>query len=90
MERREQRLTALGDRLRASPALLLERRRNSLDHLGARLQGLSPLATLARGYAIVRSGGEALRDAAGVSPGDRLEVELASGSLGATVEDVHP
>ena len=88
VERREQRLTALGERLRASPPLLLERRRNALDHLGARLQGLSPLATLARGYAIVRSGGEALRDAAGVSPGDHLDVELASGSLGATVEDV--
>ena len=90
VERREQRLTALGERLRASPPLLLERRRNALDHLGARLQGLSPLATLARGYAIVRSGGEALRDAAGVSPGDHLDVELASGSLGATVEDVRP
>ena len=51
---------------------------------------MSPLATLARGYAIVRAGGEALREAAGVSPGDRLEVELASGALGATVEDVRP
>jgi exodeoxyribonuclease VII large subunit len=90
VERREQRLTALGDRLRASPRLLLERRRSSLDHLGARLQSLSPLATLARGYAIVRSGGEALRESAAVSPGERLDIELASGSLGATVEDVRP
>ena len=90
VERRQQKLTTLGERLRASPPLLLERRRNALDHLGARLQGLSPLATLARGYAIVRSNGEALRDAAGVSPGDHLDVELASGSLGATVEDVRP
>ncbi len=90
VERREQRLAALAERLRSSPQLLLERRRAGLDHLGARLQGTSPLATLARGYAIVRSGGEALRNAAGVSPGDRLEVELASGSLGATVEDVRP
>jgi exodeoxyribonuclease VII large subunit len=90
VERRDERLTALAERLRASPRLVLERRRTGLDHLGARLQGLSPLATLARGYAIVRSGGEALRDASGVSPGERLEVELASGSLGATVEDVRP
>jgi exodeoxyribonuclease VII large subunit len=90
VERREQRLTALAERLRASPRLLLERRRSTLDHLGARLQGLSPNATLTRGYAIVRSGGEALRDTAGISPGDQLEVELASGSLGATVEDVRP
>jgi exodeoxyribonuclease VII large subunit len=90
VDRREQRLAALADRLRGSPKLLLERRRASLDHLGARLQGLSPLATLARGYAIVRSGGEALRDAGTVSSGDRIDVELAYGSLGARVEDVKP
>jgi exodeoxyribonuclease VII large subunit len=90
LERQEQRVAALGDRLRGSPRLLLERRRSGLDHLGARLQGLSPLATLARGYAIVRAGGEALREAARVAPGDRVEVELASGSLGARVEEVRP
>ena len=89
LERAAQRQSALSARLRSAPGLLLERRRASLDHLGARLQGLSPLATLARGYAIVRSSGNALREAAGVTPGDLLEVELASGSLGARVEDVH-
>jgi exodeoxyribonuclease VII large subunit len=67
---------------------LLERRRSALDHTGARLQALSPLATLKRGYAIVRSGAEALRDAAAVEPGDLLDVQLADGSLGATVHEV--
>ena len=71
-----------------APRLLLERRRAALDHSGARLQALSPLATLARGYAIVRAGGEALREAAAVTPGDALDIELASGGLGARVEDV--
>ena len=84
------RLTRLGERLRAAPRLLLERRRSALDHSGARLQALSPLATLGRGYAIVRAQGEALRDAAAVAPGNRLEIELASGSLDATVEGVRP
>lgn len=82
------RLSGSLDRLRGASRLLLERRRGSLDHLGARLQSLAPHATLARGYAIVRAGGEALRDAAAVAPGDLLDVELASGSLGARVEDV--
>ena len=90
LERDAQRLGRLGERLHRSPRLLLERRRAALDHAGARLQALSPLATLARGYAIVRSGGEALREAAAVAPGDRLDVELASGGLGARVEDVRP
>ncbi|HJS49830.1 MAG TPA: exodeoxyribonuclease VII large subunit [Gaiellaceae bacterium] len=90
LERDTARLTRLGERLRTAPRLLLERRRSALDQTGARLQALSPLATLSRGYAIVRVGAEALRDAAAVSPGDRLEIELASGSLGASVEDVRP
>ena len=57
---------------------------------GHALQALSPLATLARGYAIVRSDGGALRDAASVRAGDALQVQLASGSLGARVEEVRP
>lgn len=80
----------LSERLRSAPRLLLERRRSALDRTGARLHALSPLATLDRGYAIVRAGAVALRDASVVSPGDRVEIELASGELGARVEDVRP
>ncbi len=82
------RVERLSERLRVAPRLLLERRRSALDHTGARLHALSPLATLDRGYAIVRAGAVALRDASVVAPGDRLEIELASGELGARVEDV--
>ena len=88
LDRDREKLSRLAGRLRSAPALLFERRRAGLDHLGARLPALSPLATLARGYAIVRAGGAALRDAAAVTHGDRLDVELASGSVGARVEDV--
>jgi exodeoxyribonuclease VII large subunit len=90
VERDRNRLAWQGERLRAAPRLLLERRRAALDHSGARLQTLSPLATLNRGYAIVRAGGEALRSAADVAAGDALDVQLASGSLGARVEEVRP
>jgi len=89
LERDATRVERLGERLRAAPRLLLERRRSGLDRTGARLQTLSPLATLDRGYAIVRAGAVALRDASTVSLGDRLEIELASGALEARVEDVH-
>jgi len=70
--------------------VLLERRRVALDHAAARLQALSPRATLARGYAVVRSGGSALKDAATVASGNRLEIELATGGLAATVDEVRP
>ena len=85
-----ERLARSQDRLRAAPLLLLERRRVALDHAAARLQALSPRATLARGYAVVRSGGEALRDAATAAPGQLLEIELATGGLTATVAEVRP
>jgi exodeoxyribonuclease VII large subunit len=90
LDRDATRLARTGDRLRAAPRLLLERRRAAVDRCGARLQALSPLATLGRGYAIVRADGAALREAAAVAPGDPLEIELASGGLGARVEDVRP
>ena len=89
-ERDRARLERQGERLRGAPRTLLERRRAALDHAGARLQTLSPLATLGRGYAIVRSGAEIVREAAAVETGATLDVQLAAGSLGARVEEVRP
>jgi exodeoxyribonuclease VII large subunit len=89
-ERTRSRLDRQCERLRSAPRLLLERRRASLDHAGARLQALSPLATLGRGYAIVRSRAEAVRDAAVLTAGDALDIQLASGSVDARVEEIRP
>ena len=90
LARDRDRLERSRERLRSAPLLLLERRRVALDHAAARLQALSPRATLARGYAVVRSGGRALRDAAATAAGDRVEIELATGALVATVSEVRP
>ena len=86
--RERERLQRSMDRLASAPLALLERRRVSLDHAAARLQSLSPRATLTRGYAIVRFDGIALRDGTDTSRGERVEIELASGGLTATVEEV--
>jgi len=61
----------------------LERRRAGLGALAARLDSLSPLAVLARGYALVkrRSDGRIVRRAAEVAPGEELDVTLAEGRL---------
>ncbi|HEX6725131.1 MAG TPA: exodeoxyribonuclease VII large subunit, partial [Gaiella sp.] len=61
-----------------------------LDRSAARLQALSPRATLARGYAIVRAGDAVVRDAGTVAAGGLVEIELARGGLGARVEEVRP
>jgi exodeoxyribonuclease VII large subunit len=66
------------------------RRRRAVESLAARLDGLSPLACLARGYAIAAFGsGEVLTRADQVETGERITVRLREGSLGCRVEDVH-
>jgi len=67
----------------------LEGRRARLGQLGAQLAALSPLAVLDRGFAVVSRGdGAIVRDAARVSPGERLRVRLARGVVGVTVNEV--
>ncbi|MDQ3866013.1 MAG: exodeoxyribonuclease VII large subunit, partial [Actinomycetota bacterium] len=77
-------------RLARAPLALVERKRASLEVVAARLRALSPRATLARGYAIVRAGETIVRDASALASGDRVEVDLARGGFAARVEDVLP
>jgi exodeoxyribonuclease VII large subunit len=88
LERARQLLDADGVRLARAPQILLERKRAALEAVEGRLRALSPGATLARGYAIVRGEEGILRAASGLEPGTRVKVELASGGFGARVEDV--
>ena len=62
---------------------------NGLHTLAQRLNALSPLATLKRGYSISRkTDGAVLTDAEQVSVGDRIEVQLAQGHLACRVEEL--
>ena len=67
---------------------VLERRSHGLESLQVRLQGLSPVAILERGYAIVQdAGGAAVRGTGQVEIGDPLSVRLHRGRLGVRVEE---
>jgi exodeoxyribonuclease VII large subunit len=60
-----------------------------LAHVRARARALSPLATLDRGYAIVKGpDGHYVRDAGALQPGDAVRVAVAAGHFGAHVTDV--
>ncbi len=84
---RDRRRVELGhERLGRAPRLLLERRRAGLEQAHGRLRALSPHATLARGYAIVRAKGAIVASPAAVAAGDRLRIEVAEGEFGARVE----
>jgi exodeoxyribonuclease VII large subunit len=85
-ERHAQRLGNAHERLARAPLLALERRRARLDTVHARLGALSPLATLDRGYAIVHRGEDLVRSPEQVASGDAIEVRVADGTFGATVE----
>jgi exodeoxyribonuclease VII large subunit len=75
------------DRLAASGRVVTERRRAALARLAASLDGLSPLAVLGRGYALVWDAGKGvlLRDADETAPGRTLRIRLHRGTLHAAV-----
>lgn len=97
LERDVRRVTAdLGARvLRAEARLrqaVVSRRHvaeNAAGQLAARLDALSPLAVLGRGYAVCWNDARTsiIRSASGVSPGEQVRVMLADGELACRVEE---
>jgi exodeoxyribonuclease VII large subunit len=67
-------------------------RDRQLSSLSAQLDALSPLKTLARGYAICweTPGGAVVRSVQAVSPGDRVHVQLPDGRLQCEVDTIEP
>lgn len=89
LERRKDRGRRLEESLSRCGNALPQRGDVALEQLLGRLNALNPLAPLERGYALVRnSRGAALRSAAGVKPGDMLDVTLHQGGLAAQVAAV--
>jgi exodeoxyribonuclease VII large subunit len=84
---RRERLARHSDRLAALFRAEADRRRGALARLVASLDGLSPLAVLGRGYALVwdEAGQRLVRDAAEVEEGQGLRIRLHKGALRATV-----
>jgi exodeoxyribonuclease VII large subunit len=82
------RLVAGDGRLRSAVAQRQHRAHSRVGKAAARLDSLSPLAVLGRGYAVAWDADRTaiIRDAAAVSPGDRVHVTLERGELDCTVE----
>ena len=89
LEREGQRLEHTRERLRQAPALAVERKRAALEKRAAKLVTLSPVQTLERGYAIVRTdSGDVVASSSDVSAGTHVDVTVADGGFGARVEEV--
>jgi exodeoxyribonuclease VII large subunit len=90
IERAQAQCGQLAQRLRQHMLRRLERHRDRIDGLGRALDAVSPLATLGRGYAIVRRlDGDVVRDARTIEIGDAVEARLAHGRLVCDVRETH-
>lgn len=81
-----QRLDGWQSRLERAMQRRLDQSAHRLNLLQTQLTAVSPTATLARGYAIVRDGdGRIVRTPAAVKSGDPLTVQVRDGQFGVTV-----
>jgi exodeoxyribonuclease VII large subunit len=85
----EERLDEVEDRLHRSAAACLDRSRVRLGAVAGRLESLSPLNVLSRGYSLTRTpDGYVIRDADMIRRGDMLVTRLAKGSIISRAEEI--
>jgi exodeoxyribonuclease VII large subunit len=81
----------LADRARRALATAMQRQQARVAHTSQLLAALSYKSVLTRGFALVRDErGLAVRAAASVGPGARLNLEFADGRVGATADADRP
>ena len=85
-----QRLDDLTQRLTVSMKTQLEMRQQKLSGLSRTLHAVSPLASLARGYAVIKNvkTKKIIRKISDVTIGDQVVAEIANGKLLCQVEDL--
>ena len=81
------RLVSVDGRMRSAATRRRDRAHAQLQHAAGRLETLSPLAVLGRGYAVAWNADKTrvLRDASAVAPGDTVRVTLSRGEIEAKV-----
>jgi exodeoxyribonuclease VII large subunit len=87
----EKRLDELDARLKRTATTLPDRARQKVAALAGRLESLSPLNVLARGYSLTRTpDGRVLRDANDIQPGELIVSRLSRGEIISRVEQTRP
>jgi exodeoxyribonuclease VII large subunit len=85
------RLSLLSERMDGAVSAQLRDLASSLSSRAAKLEALSPLSTLARGYAAAERGdGKPLRSVREIAEGELLRLRLSDGSVAARVETLLP
>ena len=87
VESARERLTKAGVSVARAASQPVERRRLILEGMAGRLHALRPLATLARGYAVLTDGeGAAVTSITGLDPGDVFTARVRDGRIIARTE----
>ena len=88
LEQRRKSLELLQNRLVSAQTRTVERKSKQFIALTAKLDAMSPLKVLTRGYALVRrEDGTVLKSVRQIEPGERIKVSLSDGSLTAAVTE---
>ena len=89
LDQKRKNVELLKNRLLSAQVQGVERKKRRYVELTAKLDAMSPLKVLTRGYAMAQTGdGNVLKSVGQVSVGDTVSVSLSDGSLRATVTDV--
>ena len=81
-------VTMLEQRMDKAQSASGQQRRLKLSALSGKLEALSPLAVLSRGYGAVYSGEKIIQNASDVSVGDTMTVQMNDGRITASVTEV--
>lgn len=85
---RRMNLAFLSDKLDTLTAHKLSDSRSAFSALCGKLESLSPMAILSRGYSVVRNGeGTLVRSVADARPGDRVKIRFCDGEAGAVIDE---
>jgi len=86
---KQMRLDELAVRMHTAGQVLLDRKRQGLAASVGKLEALSPLAVLQRGYAVAQNAnGEVSTSADAFEAGERITVRFADGAVDATVDSI--
>lgn len=88
LQQRAQNVELLRNRLISAQVQGVERKQRRYVELTAKLDAMSPLKVLTRGYAMAQTdSGQVIRSVAQVSKGDKISVNVSDGIIDAVVED---
>jgi len=89
IQQRQKNLELLTNRLVSAQSNQINRKHQQYIALTAKLDAMSPLKVLTRGYAMAQTkSGEVLKSVSQVEWGERITVSLSDGNLSATVMDI--